>query len=327
MRISLLLLALAATACTKGDDTGSDTDDTDVAANATDLRTDFPDPDWADPIVFQSGVYTIPAATEKQFCYYTTWTGPDTALHREVTYQSKFGHHFIIAGTSATEREIPDGTVIDCTEADSRGMESFEPLLVGGVIGNGNTPGLLELPDGVGAEIEQGQRLVFQSHYLNTGSEDILVQDELQFETMPIESVEHWTAPFVHTVSEFSLPTGIHSVDVKCTWDTDAKLLFVGGHMHEWGKSYKINHTHGDVTDTVYEVPVWDPYMRDAPPYEDFTAEPYQVHAGESFTTTCEWDNDTGAALGFPKEMCATFGMVLDNKVPIICDDGNATPF
>lgn len=324
MRLSLLVLAL--TACAPAEDDGSKVTDTDAFAGADDIRVAFPAPDWADPIVFQSESYRVPAGTERQFCYYMTWDGPDTAIHREVTYQSKYGHHFIIAGTGATTREIPDGTVIDCTAADARGMESFEPLLVGGVIGNGNTPGLLELPDGVATEINEGQRLVFQSHYLNTSDTDIVVQDELQFETMDYDSVEHWSAPFVHTASSFSIPAGVHSIDVTCAWETDATVLFIGGHMHEWGKSYNVAHTQGETSTSIYSIADWDPYMRDAPTYEDFTAAPLQVSAGDSFTTTCEWDNDTGAALGFPSEMCATFGMLLDQKVPLICDDGNGTP-
>lgn len=330
MRISLLLLALAATACSSGDTSGTDTDtDTDVLAGATDMRKDFPDAPWADPIIFQSGVYRVPAGSEKQYCYYTTWTGDDTAIHREVTYQSKFGHHFIIAGTTTTAREIPDGTTVDCTAADAPGMDNFVPLLIGGVIGNGNTPGLLELPAGVATEITKGQRLVFQSHYLNTSADDIVVQDELQLEAMPYDSVVDWAAPFVDTVSEFSIPTGIHSLEVKCTWDEDSNLLFVGGHMHEWGKSYSIDWQHADGSDTeqIYNIPVWDPYMRDAPVYTDYTAEPLKVKAGDTFSTKCEWNNDTGEAFGFPKEMCATFGMMLGRKVPFICDDGNATPF
>lgn len=329
MRISLLVLALAATACTGSSGDGSDTDDTDVASNAVDFRKDFPDAPWADSIVFQSPEYTIPPASEKQLCYYQTWTGEDTAIHAQITYQSKFGHHFVIAGSTATAREIPDGTVIDCTDVNARGMESFEPLLIGGEVGNGNTPGGLTLPEGVATEIKNGQRLVFQSHYLNTSTDEILVQDELQLERMPYESVVDWAAPFVNTVSQFSIEPGVHALKVSCSWDEDSRLLFLGGHMHEWGKSFTVDWTHMDATpsEQLYDVPVWDPYMRDAPVYNDYTAAPLEVKAGDSFSTTCEWDNDTGAAMGFPKEMCVTFGMMLGRKVAFICDDGNATPF
>lgn len=329
MRLGYLFAAIALGACSGTPSDSTDTDDTDPLAGANDVRVDFPDAPWADPIVFQSGVYRVPAGTERQFCHYTTWTGDDTAIRREITYQSKYGHHFIIAGTTATEREFADGTTIDCTAADAPGMENFVPLLIGGVIGNGNTPGLLELPDGVATEITKGQRLVFQSHYLNTSAEDIVVQDELQLEAMPYDSVVEWAAPFVDTVSQFSIPTGIHSLEVRCTWDEDSRLLFVGGHMHEWGKSYSIDWEHADEspTEQIYNIPVWDPYMRDAPIYTDYTDAPLQVKAGDVFSTKCEWNNDTSEALGFPEEMCATFGMMLGRKVPFICDDGNATPF
>ena len=225
-----------------------------------------------------------------------------------------------MASTSATEREIPNGAVLDCTEANDVGMEGFEPFMVGGIIADANHRGELILPDGMASRVREGQRIVLQSHYVNTSPDSILVQDELQLDVVPEDDVDTWAAPFVHTEPDLDIPTGVSSLDVSCTFDADYTVLFMGGHMHEWGKSYRIVRETETEPEELYEIAEWDPYFRDAPEYADYQSDGgLQVTQGTTFVSTCEWDNDTEGTLGFPAEMCATFGMLYPAKAPIIC--------
>jgi hypothetical protein len=322
LTLGLTLGLLALCGCQAPDSTTDTADGGFVVPDgAVDLRQDFEDPDWDDAVVFRSTPLVIEPYSETQYCLYLTWTGETSGITKQVTYQTDFGHHFVIASTSASEREFPDGTVIDCTEADASGMEDFEPFLVGGTLADANHRGLLVLPDGMASRIREGQRLILQSHYVNTSADTIVVQDELQLEMIAEDAVEVWTAPWVHTEVDLDIQPGVSSIDVTCTWEGDYTMLFLGGHMHEWGKQYAVTFDDGvDAPETIYAIDDWEPDMRDAPLYTEYEPGELVVKEGDIFTTTCTWDNDTGGSLGFPQEMCATFGMAYPARAAIICE-------
>ena len=56
-----------------------------------------------------------------------------------------------------------------------------------------------------------------------------------------------------------------------------------------------------------------------SPPINEYEDGSFQVSAGDSFTTSCTWDNTTDEPLGFPEEMCVTFGFAYESKIPLIC--------
>ena len=45
-----------------------------------------------------------------------------------------------------------------------------------------------------------------------------------------------------------------------------------------------------------------------------------QVKEGESFTTTCNWNNDTDEVLHFPHEMCVATALVYPATISMVCD-------
>ena len=293
-------------------------------AEVLDLRRSFPAP-AGDSIVFRPPAYEIPAGTEKQWCWATTYDGPDVGIIESHNYQVPGGHHVVLFGTSETERNLPDGEVWDCTETDSLNMASFEPVIIGGSIeideeGVSND---FILPEGIAAYLGSGQRLVLQSHYVNVTGSTILVQDEAQFRTVPEDSVETWAAPWVNTTDNFAVPphSEDYTVEFDCTWDGDYELLQFGGHLHEWGRAISTSMTTADTGDTevIYDVPDWAPVMRDAPPYHEFLPGEFIVKSGDSFHTTCTWFNNQDEELIFPREMCVVFGMAYPSKIPIIC--------
>ena len=315
----MILLAILA-ACSGKDATSDDTG----ALDAVDARVDFPDPP-VDGQQFITPEWTIEPHTEVQYCYVTTWRGGDTAINFQGTYQSHFGHHIIFLATKASEADLPDDTQFDCTLVEALPMEDLEPLVVAPVVGSGDPPSNeYTMPDGMGVRLKDGTRLVMQSHYVNTSADRLLVQDAINLGLVDQDQVETWMAPFAHTDVDLVLPPNQETtLEVSCTWEEDVNVLFLTGHMHEWGTRYAIDWTHGDTTERIYEIETWDPAYRDVPPVNDYEGTPLTLSAGDTFTTTCTWWNDQDTALTFPHEMCATSGMVYPQKVPLICEPGD----
>lgn len=319
MRHPLLALALLLAACVP-EDAGKQPAD---AEEAVDLRREFPEAP-EDGIQWITPEMVIPAYTEQEWCYIFTYEGETVGIDFNGMYQSDYGHHVIVAATNAEDDEYPDGTFMDCTDPDAMPMASLEPLIVGSNIGtlDGETHTYeFWMPDGMAVRLPEGQRLILQSHYVNTTETPILVQDALSIGLVPEDEVETWAAAFIHTDSDFSLPPGQEStVTIDCTWEQDASIFFMTGHMHEWGTSYKVERLTDDGAETIYDVPTWDPLFRDAPPVTAYDIGAFNVSAGETFRTSCSWYNDTDQALEFPQEMCATAMMGYPSKVPVVCE-------
>jgi hypothetical protein len=169
--------------------------------------------------------------------------------------------------------------------------------------------------------LESGQRYVLQSHYVNVGTEPIRVQDRAVLTTIAEGDVENWAAPVVFNLSDFRIPAGESLTrSFSCTTDADYNMLYVDGHMHEWGTSFNVDIVDGATRTPFYTVPDWDPVYRDAPIVIDAVDDPVEIPAGTTFETTCEWFNDTDADLTFPQEMCDTVLIVYPLTTTVICD-------
>jgi hypothetical protein len=319
MRTCIVLSSLAA-ACTEPVElTSSSTPSSD---EPTDLRRDFPPP-ASGGVQFVTPEYVIPPGTEQQWCYITRYTGPDMGIHAQWTYQSPSGHHVTLNATNADEDDYPDGTFLECTEPEDMPMTNLEPLIVGGT-GNQDAPdgpeGSFVLPDGMAAELEGDTRIVLQSHYVNATADSILVQDAINLDLVEPESVETWAAPVVHLDLDFALPPGPSSLSFDCAFDQELDLLFLAGHMHEWGTAFSTVLTRaGAEPEVLYDIPSWDPTFRDAAPTTAYEQGQMRLSEGDRFTTNCAWDNDTDGVLTFPQEMCVTFAMAYPLKSPIVC--------
>ena len=293
----------------------------DSASDVVDLRGDFPDAptegqQWLTPDI------TIPAYTEKQYCYFLEYDGEDVGITSVDTYQSQYGHHVLMLESTASEDEHPNGSLFDCTDADDLIMTAVEPIIYGPIVAVDGVS-QYSLPDGMGARLNSGTRIVLQSHYVNTSADDILVHDAINLGYAPEDEIETWTAPIVNTGIDFTLPAGEQtSVELDCAIEAEGDLLFLTGHMHEWGSAITVDHQTAEGTSRIYEVPSWMPEYRDVPPFQDYVGAPYHVSVGDHFITTCTWFNTEDHDMTFPEEMCAAFGMFYPSKVPLIC-----TPF
>ncbi|MFN7142153.1 MAG: hypothetical protein ACK4YP_00130 [Myxococcota bacterium] len=310
----MILLLLACGTPTPGDTapTGDDT---------VDQRLDFADvtappsggEQWYGPeAVLQPG-------EELQYCMFGTYTGPDVGIATYESFQSEIGHHLILLGTTASELDYPDGTVVDCTKTNQM-MTSFEPLINAEPTGAGTS--FIELPAGMAVKLDEGQRWVVQAHWLNTTPDPVIVRDVLNMGFVPEESVTTWAAAFALTQVDLSLPPQSPSdLTFDCSFPEEYTLLYLTGHMHEYGERFRFELGDGTTMETLYEIPEWDPVYRDAPPLQRFEDGERVFAAGSTLRTTCEWYNDTDEAIEFPNEMCATYGMLYPSTNPVVCSD------
>ncbi|MDP2317607.1 MAG: hypothetical protein Q8P41_32275 [Pseudomonadota bacterium] len=266
---------------------------------------------------------------ERMTCGFGTWTGPDVGLHAVRTWQAAGGHHLQLLGTTVPALDVPDGTVADCTgEGGSFSMADLEPLIIAEettVDGVATALGM-GLAPGMAVELEAGQRWVLQSHYINYGDEPMRVRDLAVLATVPTEEVTTWAAPLIFSRQDFSLPPGEASTtSFRCETDQKWQLHSLLGHMHEWGTRFTVERMADGVASPFYEVDEWDPAYRDEPVVQTWAAGEMTLPAGSTFRTTCEWYNDTDAALVFPHEMCVAVAMIYPQKGPVICN-GDGLP-
>lgn len=278
----------------------------------------------------------IPAGSEKQWCFFFSYDGPDVGVNIAQNWQNPdYGHHAqLMQYNVAASEEFPDGSVFDCTEDDDLPMTDMEPIYIPA---DAFEPGFTEmnLPEGFATILKSGARLVLQSHYINYRAEPILVRDVVNLHFTPVEEVETWVAPWVTVYTNLELPALEETeISFDCTWgedigpfNADVYLLSALGHMHEWGTAFSLEHGlagEGAEPSTLYEIPEWDPEFRDAPPMNAYGLDAYKVSPGDVFTTTCRWFNDTDSMIDFPQEMCVATGMAysrdVDLKVPMLCD-------
>jgi hypothetical protein len=314
MRVPMLSIALAA--C---QEPAVELSSSSPEPEPTDLRREFPPPAEGG-LQFVTPDYEIPPHSEVQLCVAVPYEGETMGIRAQHTYQSPGGHHVTVNGTNADDDVLPDGVAVDCSGADTEIMVSMDPMLVGGELESAEEgpEGRLELPDGMAARLPERTRIMLQSHYVNTTASPILVRDAVNLELVPEEEVQTWAAPLAVTeVDDLSIPLGPSVVEVDCPMQEELSVLFLGGHMHEWGSSFATL-LDGEV---IYEIPQWDPQFRDAPVYADLGAG-LTLQPGSVLTTRCAYDNTTDHVLEFPEEMCVTFAMVYPTKLPIICDPG-----
>ena len=276
-----------------------------VPLDVRDVRVAIPAPDplWVDIVTPDQ---TVPPHSEKMFCTDLVYDGDETAFDQVKALQGKFGHHLVLVSTT---KPNPPGTTYDCTDAAS--MANFRPFAIP----------LNDLPTGMGSYLPKGKPIVVQLHYINTTAQPLLIRDVVRLRKMKVDDVKVWTSVMTHLNTGFRLPP--HSnfgTTFDCKIAADVNVLMIGGHMHEWGSALKIEL--GPDTahlKTEYEVKEWKADYRDDPPVNLYTQNPKLLPAGTVIRTSCSWNNTTDHTIGFPEEMCVSFGLVSGTKEPVVC--------
>jgi len=290
----------------------------DTEIEPTDFRVEYEETDAE--LVFSPPDFVVEAYSDQTVCWYDTYNGETVGVTGGKFLQHPdFGHHVIVMRTNADEDDVPDGTIVDCSEGNE--MVQQEPFVLPTEAISAGTAALT-LPEGMANKFKGGERLMIQSHHINYTGEAILLNDQVELDTIPIEEVDTFAAPLIHTSTDLAIEPGESTKVVTCTFEEDFNFLYVFGHLHEYGTAIKIEHNKVDgTTETLYDLPIWDVEYRDNPPITNYDVDEKLVKAGESFTTTCSWNNTSSDVLGFPEEMCVASAMVYPATVAMVCDD------
>jgi hypothetical protein len=305
----------------------SEQPDAPAGEDLNDVRLDLSVAEGYD-FVIQTPDYVVPPHSDVMFCYWGTWTAPTAGIHYYEWDQSGgFGHHGMLNHAAESEEDFPDGSWIDCSTPDNGLMSGTAPLLQG-TASISPAHGVMELPEGMAVKIEQGERWMFQSHYLNPTDQPLLVRDLGWGSLIAEEDVEGWVGSYTYDNSMIALPPQAESSDrVDCAWGQDLHILTMAGHMHGWGLSMW-----GGIAgpeeepERIYELPSWDPAWRDAPQVVAFPDGGIPVKAEDRLIGECTWWNDTDEVLGFPTEMCVLMGLAYPLNGMINCDSGRPQP-
>lgn len=252
---------------------------------------------------FETGEFEIPPGDTLTCIYTNLHTTDELNVPSAVADQGEWGHHLVIYYTDI-EREPGHHP---CDEAE---MVSWHQIVgaseVDGMGGELQTG----IPKGAAIKVPAGKQIVVQSHHINTSGEMKKANDKVVIKLLRTDEVEQFVNTWLMFDSQFEVPAGGSLKHVsECTLERDLDVLTFAGHMHEWGKHYKLERLDksGAPVETLYETD-WALSYSSHPPLVEYTIEEaYHLPAGTRVRQTCEWDNPEVDSLTFPKEMCVGF--------------------
>lgn len=284
-------------------DTTTATDETDAGAHdhstdyatipgslaATDVKLDFPEREVA-------------PASDGMMCYFFEPTKAEFFVHDVDVYQGKHGHHLIVMRTIMREKP---GSMRDCSKAAD--MVNLLPIIPAG---QGGFDGL---PKGMAMRVPKGSQMVLQQHYLNPTENPFKVRDALVLHTMQASDVETQVGFLAVNSGKLSLKDapGLQESAIHCEApQDDMNIILLGPHMHEWGRSFTASFTPAlGKKQPLLQTDPWQAEYRDKPPYVSYYGKGLVFNKGDAIDVQCFHENDTGAPLEFPQEMCTMYGL------------------
>lgn len=302
------LYALAASLFVAACGQTQETEEEMLLRTARDVRVPIPEP-TSEYVDFVGLDTVIKPGEDRMICVHMRYDGEDLTYSLADSAQGKFGHHFI---AMKAKKPMEPGTVEDCSKPED--MSKYDILMMPG----------FEVPQGYGMFLPKGTPIVAQSHYINSTTQPLRVRDVLRFKKIDPSTVKTWAAAYSTNSLDLKIPAlgaATHSFD--CTFPVDAKLMLVGGHMHEWGTKFQFEvGPNPGAMQTLYNVDQWTTDFRDNPPINYMKESPIPVAKGSILRTTCSWKSDQDHELIFPHEMCAAFALLTGTKQPFVCNHG-----
>lgn len=262
---------------------------------------------------FSTGKFEVPEGDSFE-CFYTdTITEKTLNVNGAIGKQGKGGHHLLVYYADSKQ---PVGHH-PCVDVEMLGLRQ-----VAGT--SGNKEGVIDLPPGYAAKIPAGKQLVVQAHYIRTEPGVQIEEDEVELQVLEDKDVKAYANSFVVLDMDFKLAARQSTKHTtECTVPKDVDVLLLVGHMHEWGKSFKLEQVDdkGKTISTIYETPEWDPLYTSHPPINRYDPQkPLKLTKGMRLRQTCSWDNNEEHEMTFPREMCVTFSYYIPDDGFVECN-------
>lgn len=320
---------LALSACGSSNDSSGESNDPKTSDNGFDP----PPPKDGYTRIEAATIRDIQPGADVSYCQYVMrGLDHDVDVLDVGGYQSKFGHH-AVAFTFADTGEQVLGDAFPCmgTEVTSGDPTQVTGDNLGAFLGGpagADDIGAKLLPDGVAFRVKQGNGIMVNLHYINTGTEPIDGDAVVDVQMVDVDPNRKIAALSINLNMQFSLDASAPgSTTSGCTAQEDVSYIMFANHMHEYGASAvtEVVRTDGSV-EVLHEDPSWAYDMQFNLVFSRWTVEaPFVLHAGDQIRTTCNWDNTTSGAIKFPREMCIGLGFALTDgtnpKAPS-CMDG-----
>ncbi len=227
-------------------------------------------------------------------------------------FQSSLGaHHAILY--SVTNQE--EANTHECNEDD---MVNSRYLAGGGA----DSPPA-DLPENVVFRMPANTQLLVQTHWINATDEAFDGQAAFNLKISKPKAEHQVAQLFTIGNTMFTLPMGLGSASAECTIQQHMNVFTLGGHMHEWGTHGKISLGKAGTDMNAIWDHAWSGEFQFNPPRNYYTTEaPLVLDPGDKIRVDCDYDNDTGGPLPFPREMCIGFSYAYPMTNQIDCMDG-----
>lgn len=270
----------------------------------------------ANKLTFTTPKFTVPSG-DSFTCFYTnTFTDKELSVRDANGHQGPGGHHILAYYTDVPREEQHH----PCVDSE---MVSWHQIS-GSSGQNVDNNSVLKLPEGFALKVPAGKQLVIQAHYINTTGADMEVQDTVTLNLTDPAKVENYVNYFVTDDEGFSAPPHApYEHSSICTLDRDLNMILTLGHMHEYGKHFRLDEidADGNTKRTLVDND-WAPEYTSHPPINYYTKDqPLSLPKGTRLKQTCSWNNTTTDPLLFPREMCITFMYHFPgNDQDLMCD-------
>jgi hypothetical protein len=262
-------------------------------------------------------IRNLEPGSSHEICSYTTVTTDTVIDVRKLEgFQAESGHHIALFTTDVASPD-PNPTH-ECTDADMVNLRMVAAV---------NQNMINEAPGDLVYRIPAGRTLVLQQHYINAGTAPVDSQAALNiyYADPGVTYTPSQGLAFVNT--DLQLDPGVGSKDIHCVMQQDVKSWYAIPHMHKFGTSFSVEHTHAGVTETIFDLPLgeWEESYEFHPPEQRWDlADPEVFAAGDAIDVHCTWDNTTDNQLVFGNEMCVFFTQTIDDTGVgnIACNDG-----
>lgn len=253
-----------------------------------------------------------PGADVNLCSYLDTRIADETDIISYRGFQSEVGGHHVVL-YSVMLQEEPN--THECNEDD---MVNARYLAGGGA----DSPPAL-LPDGVVFRMPANTQLMVLTHWINATDAPIDGQAAFNLKVSDPKPEHQLAQLFTVGNTMFSLPTGPASTSAECVVQQTMNVFTLSGHMHEWGTHAKISHTPSGGAEQMLWETDWNDDLQFNSPLNQYPKEaPLVLSPGDKVHIDCDYMNDTGAPLPFPREMCIAFSYAYPMTTQIDCMDG-----